>query len=250
MFLNEVEEVLDVIDPLEFQKCQVPLFHQLARCINSQHFQVAERALYYWNNEYIVNLMSDNINVILPIIFPALYQNSKSHWNRTIHGMIYNALKLFMDMNPELFEEAVQNFKRERIAERERQVKRHEGWQKIREAAKKNAPDGKLPVSDSDADYPPLPPPVDDTDVVDLAMELNNVQLEGELGQALEDIDPVPEADPETRMFTHDGPLVGQGPHVRRKSVLPVDPSVLRDLQAHKSLEVNAGDGPRGPDLS
>ena len=30
--------------------------------------------------------------------------------------MIYNALKTFMDMNPELFEEAVQNFKRERIA--------------------------------------------------------------------------------------------------------------------------------------
>lgn len=28
-------------------------------------------------------------------------------------------------------------------------------------------------------------------------MELNNVQLEGELGQALEEIDPVPEADPE-----------------------------------------------------
>jgi len=29
--------------------------------------------------------------------------------------MIYTALKLFMDMNPELFEEAVQNFKRERV---------------------------------------------------------------------------------------------------------------------------------------
>ena len=67
----------------------------------------------------------------------------------------------------------------------------------MREAAKKNAPDGKLPASDSDADYPPLPPPLDDTDVADLAMELNNVQLEGELGHTLEDIDPVPEADPE-----------------------------------------------------
>ena len=84
-----------------------------------------------------------------------------------------------------------------RTSERERQVKRHEGWQKIREAAKKNSADGKLPASDSDADYPPLPPPLDDTDVVDLSMELNNVQLEGELGQALEEIDPVPEADPE-----------------------------------------------------
>ena len=84
-----------------------------------------------------------------------------------------------------------------RISEHERQIRRHEGWQKIREVAKKNAPDGKLPASDSDPDYPPLPPPVDDTDVVDLSLELNNVQLEGELGQALEDIDPVPEADPE-----------------------------------------------------
>jgi len=49
MFLNEIEEILDVIDPVEFQKVMVPLFKQLARCINSQHFQVAERALYYWN---------------------------------------------------------------------------------------------------------------------------------------------------------------------------------------------------------
>lgn len=82
MFLNEVEEVLDVTDPMEFQKIQVQLFQQLARCINSQHFQVAERALSYWNNEYVVNLMSDNLAIILPIVFPALYQNSKSHWNR------------------------------------------------------------------------------------------------------------------------------------------------------------------------
>lgn len=96
MFLSEMEEVLDVIDPVEFQKIQVPLFQQLARCINSQHFQVAERALMYWNNEYIVNLMSDNLAVILPIVFPALYANSRSHWNRSvqtsllrIHGLIH-----------------------------------------------------------------------------------------------------------------------------------------------------------------
>jgi serine/threonine-protein phosphatase 2A regulatory subunit B' len=44
--------------------------------------QVAERALYYWNNEYIVNLMSENIHTILPIVFPPLYINSKTHWNR------------------------------------------------------------------------------------------------------------------------------------------------------------------------
>jgi len=84
MFLSEMEEVLDVIDPNEFRKIMCPLFRQLARCINSQHFQVAERALYYWNNEYIVNLMSENLSSILPIVFPALFTNSKHHWNRWV----------------------------------------------------------------------------------------------------------------------------------------------------------------------
>ena len=114
MFLNELEEILDVIEPAEFQKVMVPLFKQLVKCVSSPHFQVAERALYYWNNEYIVTLMSDNIQVILPIMFPSLYRNAKTHWNRTIHGLIYNAQKLFMEMNQVLFDECVRNYKLER----------------------------------------------------------------------------------------------------------------------------------------
>lgn len=40
MFLNELEEILDVIEPAEFQKVMVPLFNQLAKCVSSHHFQV------------------------------------------------------------------------------------------------------------------------------------------------------------------------------------------------------------------
>ena len=46
------------------------------------YFQVAERALYFWNNEYIMSLVSDNATAILPVMFPSLYKNSKSHWNK------------------------------------------------------------------------------------------------------------------------------------------------------------------------
>ncbi len=41
MFLNELEEILDVIEPVEFQKVMVPLFKQLAKCVSSPHFQVS-----------------------------------------------------------------------------------------------------------------------------------------------------------------------------------------------------------------
>jgi serine/threonine-protein phosphatase 2A regulatory subunit B' len=138
MFLNELEEILDVIEPVEFQKVMVSLFKQLAKCVSSPHFQVAERALYYWNNEYIMSLIGDNATAILPIMFPALYKNTKSHWNKTIHGLIYNALKLFMEMNQKLFDECSQKYKTERQKEKEKMKERDELWTKIEHTAKQN----------------------------------------------------------------------------------------------------------------
>lgn len=40
MFLGEIEEILDVIDPPQFVKIQEPLFRQIAKCVSSPHFQV------------------------------------------------------------------------------------------------------------------------------------------------------------------------------------------------------------------
>jgi serine/threonine-protein phosphatase 2A regulatory subunit B' len=40
MFLGELEEVLEATQAAEFQRCMVPLFHQIGRCLNSSHFQV------------------------------------------------------------------------------------------------------------------------------------------------------------------------------------------------------------------
>lgn len=44
MFLNELEEILDVIEPSEFVKVMEPLFRQLAKCVSSPHFQVGNHA--------------------------------------------------------------------------------------------------------------------------------------------------------------------------------------------------------------
>ncbi|XP_078144782.1 serine/threonine-protein phosphatase 2A 56 kDa regulatory subunit delta isoform [Centroberyx gerrardi] len=46
MFLNELEEILDVIEPSEFVKVQEPLFRQLAKCVSSPHFQKQQREKY------------------------------------------------------------------------------------------------------------------------------------------------------------------------------------------------------------
>ncbi|KAL9082549.1 MAG: hypothetical protein Q9165_008863 [Trypethelium subeluteriae] len=136
MFLNEVEDIFEVMDPAEFTKVQEPLFNQLAKSVASPHFQVAERALYFWNNEYFCNLVSDNVEIILPIMFAPLYENSKSHWNRTIHGMVYNAMKLFMEVNPQLFDECTHEYTEAQNHAQERQQTRQSKWDRLAAQAK------------------------------------------------------------------------------------------------------------------
>lgn len=43
MFLGEIEEILDVIEPSQFRKIEEPLFKQISKCVSSSHFQVKKK---------------------------------------------------------------------------------------------------------------------------------------------------------------------------------------------------------------
>lgn len=47
LFLGELEEVLEATQAAEFQRCMVLLFRQIARCLNSPHFQVCQNLVFY-----------------------------------------------------------------------------------------------------------------------------------------------------------------------------------------------------------
>lgn len=216
MFLNELEEILDVVEPCEFQKVMVPLFRQLAKCVSSPHFQVAERALYLWNNDWIISLISENAATLVPLVFPALYQ-SKEHWNKTIHGLIYNALKLFMEMNQRLFDECTQMFKMRKQTEKEKLKNREDAWNKILHLAKENS-QYELFLNQG-IDGPPL-----------LTMEgVNNTATDEPSDIDMEKLKA--EAKEVQRRPNKEKPLL------RRKSELPHDGTTLKALENHKRPE-------------
>ncbi|XP_052173315.1 serine/threonine protein phosphatase 2A 57 kDa regulatory subunit B' beta isoform-like [Diospyros lotus] len=135
LFLGELEEVLEVTQAAEFQRCMVPLFRQIARCLNSSHFQVAERSLFIWNNEHIVSLIAQNRSVIFPIIFEALEKNIQSHWNQAVHGLTVNVKKMFMEMDVELFEECQREYSEKESRAKEVEERRELTWQRLAAAA-------------------------------------------------------------------------------------------------------------------
>lgn len=200
MFLNEVEDIFEVMEPQEFVKIHIPLFVQLARCIRLPHFQVLEKVLSYWNNDYFLSLVTENADVVLPIIFQSLYELTQpsqpgsrggaaqqaqrgqqpspgSHqfqggiplqfpdnngdpllsmeqnlfmdqyldeffdpingqgggWNRTLHLLAYQALKIFMDANPILYDHCLLLY-HQTIEERlVKDKQRTDEWRKLEE---------------------------------------------------------------------------------------------------------------------
>nr|GMC97333.1 serine/threonine protein phosphatase 2A 57 kDa regulatory subunit B' theta isoform-like [Ipomoea batatas] len=135
MFLGELEEVLEATQPPEFQRCMVPLFQQIGRCLSSSHFQVAERALFLWNNDHIENLIKQNRKVILPVIYPALEKNSRTHWNPAVQSLTLNVCKLFSDIDPELFEECMTKFQEGEAQEQQKKTQREATWKRLEEIA-------------------------------------------------------------------------------------------------------------------
>ncbi|KAG8465708.1 hypothetical protein KFE25_003015 [Diacronema lutheri] len=149
LFLNEVEEVLEMIHASEFHLVMAPLFAKVAHCIGSPHFQVAERALFLWNNEYVVSLIAQNREQILPIVFEALYNNSRSHWNTTVHSLTCNVVKLFMEMDANLFDECSNSYRLRAHEDKAKAIRRADAWSEVLAEAKKAPAFATLKLNDA-----------------------------------------------------------------------------------------------------
>nr|XP_043628080.1 serine/threonine protein phosphatase 2A 57 kDa regulatory subunit B' kappa isoform [Erigeron canadensis] len=135
MFLGEIEEILEGISMSEFQRVMVPLFWRIGCCINSSHFQVAERALLLWNNDQIFNLIGHNRQVILPIIFPSLETNVQNHWNQSVLNLTLNVRNIFTEMDNMLFLACHARFLEEQEKQSFATEKRKEAWDRLENAA-------------------------------------------------------------------------------------------------------------------
>ena len=111
LFLGEFEDVLELTEPEEFKQMVPEVFLLLRDCVSSDHFQVAERALFMWNNEILVSHIAENRQELLPMLMTALKTTSEEHWNPNVVSLSANVLSLFEEMDPTLYAHCAENFK-------------------------------------------------------------------------------------------------------------------------------------------
>lgn len=65
-----------------------------------------------------------------------LFEVSRLIGNRTIHGMVYNAMKLFMEINPQLFDDCSHEYTENQSNAPAREAHRQSKWARLEELAK------------------------------------------------------------------------------------------------------------------
>jgi serine/threonine-protein phosphatase 2A regulatory subunit B' len=98
-------------------------------------FQIAERALFVWNNDKVISLFAPNRQAIMPIVVPALEQNSQNHWNQTVLNLTANVKKMFSEMDEDLFSSCLDKYKEDEEKRAQLEAKRKLTWEKLESAA-------------------------------------------------------------------------------------------------------------------
>eukprot|EP00917_Polyrhabdina_sp_WS-2016_P016471 GHVP01035597.1.p1 GENE.GHVP01035597.1~~GHVP01035597.1.p1 ORF type:complete len:587 (+),score=95.14 GHVP01035597.1:35-1762(+) len=126
LFLSELEELIEAGRTAEVSdKVLNDLFKKIADCIESCHFQVAERALFLWNNEQFVTFINQHKAISFPVVVRGLFWCSENHWHRTVTDLVFNVSNCLGQTDGELFdtcyEESNKNKEKELVQRKNRE---------------------------------------------------------------------------------------------------------------------------------
>lgn len=108
--------------------------------------QVAERAHLLWNNEHILNLITNNRQVILPLIFSALAHNTQNHWNQAVLNLTKNIRKMLSQMDEDLVIACQHNLEEEDSKLSAQAERRRITWERLEAAANVEVADILVPA--------------------------------------------------------------------------------------------------------
>ena len=223
LLLGEVEEVLNIISEPQFKLAQVAVFKQIAQCMASQHFQVAEGALAMMNRGRVENLVRKHKSGILPIVIPILNRciTHKPYWNPVILGIAMNLRQKLKDMSPELFETTIDCLKRQRTDSKGELVDRDAKWRKLSEMAQNN------PVLNGIEDVHVFRTPTAGLEQPDCAVGMEEDDTAQNLDSSFSNSSPKP------------------GLLVRRKSLLPHDMDIQGKINNFREVSKESEDHAR-----
>ncbi|XP_042063646.1 serine/threonine protein phosphatase 2A 57 kDa regulatory subunit B' alpha isoform-like [Salvia splendens] len=141
VLIGELGDLVENMETEEYKAIALPLCKRITKCFNSQNSQVAERALYMWNNERFVKmaLQAEAVEEVLSVVVEGMEENVRGHWSKSVRQLTHSVKEMLVEMEPVLYARClVQLDHRHLEAEAEAETKRKQRWERVEMAAKLN----------------------------------------------------------------------------------------------------------------
>ena len=122
--------MLEHLGEEDVQAVEKPLFTLLAKCLSSDHFQIAQRTLYVWNNESLKDTILHPRKALAKAVMKRTvgalnkdcggYGGSESlpHWNETVVHLAGDVIDKYESKSPSVYGDALsESAKKEKEAE-------------------------------------------------------------------------------------------------------------------------------------
>lgn len=106
-------------------------------CIYS-NIQVAERALYVWNNEQFVKMAESALEEVFPVIVEGMERNLKLHWSNSVKQLTENVKSMLEKMDQNLYSKCLQQINLREAEAHKEEIIRKQKWERIEMAASLN----------------------------------------------------------------------------------------------------------------
>uniref|UniRef100_A0ACD5XZL4 Uncharacterized protein n=1 Tax=Avena sativa TaxID=4498 RepID=A0ACD5XZL4_AVESA len=141
LLIDELEEVVDALDQRHFDALALPVCNRIARCATSSCSQVAERALYVWNNERFLEMASSGegtMERILPAFVASIEANLEQHWSKCVQQVTASVKALLQQVAPDLYDRCAADLAAMRAEADAEAAVRAARWRRLEAAAAAN----------------------------------------------------------------------------------------------------------------
>ncbi|KAI4989406.1 hypothetical protein ZWY2020_036723 [Hordeum vulgare] len=140
LLIDELEEIVDALDQRQFDALAAPICSRIARCATSCSSQVAERALYVWNNERFLEMASAGgaMERILPPFVASVEDNLERHWSKCVQQVTASVKALLQQVAPDLYDRCAADLAANRAEAHARAAERDARWRRLEAAADAN----------------------------------------------------------------------------------------------------------------
>ncbi|PHT97846.1 hypothetical protein BC332_33214 [Capsicum chinense] len=136
LFIGELEELVETVDPQLYKELALPLCTKITKCLNSWNSQVAERALYVWNNEQFWKMASQAIEEVFPVLVEGMEKNLQGHWNKSVRQLTENVKGMLEALAPFLYSKCLLQLEIQEAVDHIEELRRQNIWEEIENAAK------------------------------------------------------------------------------------------------------------------